>query len=94
MEKPLDGKEIRRIRASLDMKPAEFALLMGVTIRTVALWESDVVVPSRITAMVIRATAERAGAAASTAGAGDLRRSSRGRTRRPDRDGRGTRKLG
>jgi transcriptional regulator with XRE-family HTH domain len=67
----LDGKTIRAIRASLGMSEVQFALLFGVTIRTVELWEADVVVPSRITAMVIRAEAERArSAAAADDGAG------------------------
>lgn len=82
MSDPLDGKAIRAIRASLGMTEMEFALLFGVTIRTVALWESDVVVPSRITAMVIRAEAERARAAAEAADGGDRSQASqlRGRT--------------
>jgi DNA-binding XRE family transcriptional regulator len=61
---PLDGKAIRAMRESLGMTEMEFALLFGVTIRTVMLWETDVVVPSRITAMVIRAATERAQAEA------------------------------
>jgi transcriptional regulator with XRE-family HTH domain len=60
VDDPLDGKAIRAIRTSLGMTETEFALLFGVTIRSVAMWEADVVVPSRITAMVIRAESERA----------------------------------
>lgn len=73
MHDPLTGKDIRAIRTSLGMTETEFALLFGVTIRTVELWEGDVVVPSRITAMVIRAQAERARLAsrADGSGAGD-----------------------
>jgi transcriptional regulator with XRE-family HTH domain len=77
---PLDGKAIRAIRTSLGMSEVQFALLFGVTIRTVELWESDVVVPSRITAMVIRAEAERAQTAAA-AQSGDAAKSRSSRTR-------------
>ncbi|MBY0275933.1 helix-turn-helix domain-containing protein [Candidatus Binatia bacterium] len=70
MSEALDAKSIRAIRTSLGMTETEFALLFGVTIRTVALWESGVVVPSRITAMVIRAESERAAAAARSDGGG------------------------
>lgn len=85
MSDALDGKAIRAIRDSLGMTETEFALLFGVTIRTVGLWESDVVVPSRLTAMVIRAAAERARAAREPSDRGDARRSTsdRGDSPRP-----------
>lgn len=83
MQHPLDGKGIRDIRTGLGMSSVEFALLLGVTIRTVELWETDVVAPSRITAMVIRAAAERARAAATLNDAGDGRVARRGRADRP-----------
>lgn len=88
MHHPLDGREIRAIRTRLGMTKTEFALLFGVTIRTIELWETDVVVPSRITAMVIRAEAERALAAAEAAahGVGDRPPAPRTRSARPRRE--------
>lgn len=93
MHHPLDGKGIRDLRTSLEMSPVEFALLLGVTIRTVELWETDVVAPSRITAMVIRAAADRA-RAASDADAGDGRVARRGRAPRSRTGARRAGRLG
>lgn len=86
----LDGKAIRAIRTSLGMTETEFALLFGVTIRTIELWETDVVVPSRITAMVIRAESERAAARADL---GERAPSPRHRSTRPRRASGRTRNL-
>ena len=55
MNERLSGDAIQAIRAQLRMSEIDFALLFGVTVRTVQLWESDVVVPSVLTSMVIRA---------------------------------------
>ena len=95
MPHPLTGREIREIRTRLGMTEMEFALLFGVTIRTIELWETDVVVPSRITAMVIRAQTERALAAAEAAapGVGERPPAARSRSARPRRASGRTRKL-
>lgn len=74
MSDTLDAKSIRAIRASLGMTEMAFALLFGVTIRTVELWESGVVVPNRIMAMVIRAESERAAVARRDDGRGPASR--------------------
>jgi len=50
---------IRDIRLGMGLSEPEFALLFGVTIRTVQLWESGVVEPSLLTSMVIRAQVDR-----------------------------------
>jgi len=55
VEERLEGEDIRRARGELDLAETDFAQMLGVTVRTVALWESGVVVPSRLTSMVIRA---------------------------------------
>lgn len=59
MNERIGGSEIRELRLRLGMTEVEFALLFGVTVRTVELWEADVVVPSLLTSMVIRAEAEK-----------------------------------
>ena len=43
------------MRLGMAMSEMEFALMLGVTVRAVQLWESGAVVPSRLTSMVIRA---------------------------------------
>lgn len=95
MHHPLNGREIRTIRTRLGMTEMEFALLFGVTIRTIELWETDVVVPSRITAMVIRAQVERALAAAEADGQGIGERppAASSRSTRPRRASGSARKL-
>jgi hypothetical protein len=55
----ISGSAIRAIRDQLEMDEVEFALLFGVTVRSVQLWESEVVVPSVLTSMVIRAESEK-----------------------------------
>lgn len=59
MSDRITGSAIRAIREQLDMDEVEFALLFGVTVRSVQLWESEVVVPSVLTSMVIRAESEK-----------------------------------
>lgn len=46
---------MRAIRTRIGMSEMDFALLLGVTVRAVQLWESGAVVPSRLTSMMIRA---------------------------------------
>jgi DNA-binding XRE family transcriptional regulator len=55
----LSGHLVRNIRRSMKLEPLEFALLFGVTVRTVQLWETGVVVPSVLTSMVIQAEADK-----------------------------------
>lgn len=55
MRDRLSGQVVRAIRISMNLEQPEFALLFGVTVRTVQLWESGVVEPSLLTSMVIRA---------------------------------------
>lgn len=50
---------IRTIRLGMGLSEPEFALLFGVTMRTVRLWESGVVEPSLLTSMVIRAEVDK-----------------------------------
>jgi len=55
----LSGEVVRAIRTKMNLGQPEFALLFGVTIRTVQLWEAGVVEPSVLTSMVIRAEADK-----------------------------------
>lgn len=55
MQDRLTGDEVRAIRTGMNMGAMDFALMFGVTVRTVEFWESGVVVPSRLTSLVIKA---------------------------------------
>lgn len=59
MRDRLSGQVVCAIRNSMNLEQPEFALLFGVTVRTVQLWESGAVEPSLLTSMVIRAEAEK-----------------------------------
>ena len=57
MQARLSGDGVRAIRMAMRLTEIEFALRLGVTVRTVTLWESDVILPSVLMSMVIRAEA-------------------------------------
>lgn len=57
MRERLTGDEVREIRTRIGLRETDFALLLGVTVRSVELWEAGVIVPSVLMSMVIRAEA-------------------------------------
>ena len=78
MQQRLTGQGVSALRADMKLSEMEFALLLGVTVRAVELWEADVVVPSLLMSMVIREQAAKHAAHARSAEHGSLgRRGSR-----------------
>jgi predicted transcriptional regulator len=59
VQRRLTGDGVSALRAAMKLSEMEFALLLGVTVRAVELWEADVVMPSLLMSMVIREQAAR-----------------------------------
>lgn len=81
MQTRLTGDGVSALRAAMKLSAMEFALLLGVTVRAVELWEADVVVPSLLMSMVIREQAAKHAAHARSVQHGSLGRRGAGVSR-------------